>query len=481
MLSFRDRSGAALRTALLAGVAGLALVGTPVRAETLQEALVLAYQNNPTLQAARAQLRAVDENVPIALSGWRPSLTVNGNVQRQRNESVITGAVTSGQLFAGGTTLRTSEVGSVTLRQPLFRGLKTTAGTAQAKSLVMAQRARLEQSEAQVLFDTATSYLDVLRDQAVLNLQESNVQVLNRQLEATRDRFRVGEITRTDVAQAEARVAGAIASRIQAEGQLQKSRATYENNVGKPPEALVQPSSAPQLPVTVEESIDRAIRNNPNYLAADYTAQAAQEAVDVSRGDLLPSVDAELLYNKGYDTLADKSRNNVATARAVLTVPLYQQGAEYARLRQSKHTAGQRRLEADQARQDARELATASWENYQSATASIESFSSQITASEIALEGVQREAEVGSRTVLDVLDAEQELLNARVNLVRAQRDQLVAAYQLLSSVGDLDAETLALGVTVYDPTAHYEDVKNRAFGSSIDAERDRDLANTPTN
>lgn len=480
MLSFRDRSGA-VRAALLAGVAGLALVGVPVRAETLQEALALAYQNNPTLQAARAQLRAVDENVPIALSGWRPTLTVNGNVQRQRNESVITSAVTSGQLVAGGTTLRTSELGTVTLRQPLFRGLRTTAGTAQAKSLVMAQRARLEQSEAQVLFETATSYLDVLRDQAVLNLQESNVQVLNRQLEATRDRFRVGEITRTDVAQAEARVAGAIASRIQAEGQLQKSRATYENNVGKPPEALVQPETTPPLPPTVEESVDRAIRNNPNYLAADFTAQAAQNAVDVSRGDLLPSVDAEVLYNKGYDTLADKSKNNVATARAVVTVPLYQQGAEYARLRQSKHTAGQRRLEADQARQDARELAAASWENYTSATASIQSFNSQISAAQIALEGVQREAEVGSRTVLDVLDAEQELLNARVNLVRAQRDQLVAAYQLMSSVGDLDAETLGLPVNIYDPTGHYEDVKNKAFGSSIDAERDRDLAGTPTN
>lgn len=481
MLTFRDRFGAGFRAFLLAGTTGLAVYSGPAAAETLQEALALAYQNNPTLQAARAQLRAVDESVPIALSGWRPSLTVNGNVARTRNESIITRNSTAGALFGGGTTLRTSEGAAVTMRQPVFRGLKTTAGTAQAKSLVMAQRARLEQSEAQVLLETATSYLDVLRDQAVLDLQENNVQVLNRQLEATRDRFRVGEITRTDVAQAEARVSGAIASRIQAEGQLQKSRATYENNVGKPPEALVPPGLAPALPTTVQDAIDRAIRNNPNYLAADFTAQAAKEGVDVTRGDILPSVDLEASYTKGYDTLADKSKSNVAQARALVTVPLYQQGAEYARLRQSKHTAGQRRLEADQARQDARETATASWENYQSASASIESFSAQIKASEIALEGVQREAEVGSRTVLDVLDAEQELLNARVNLVRANRDQLVAAFQLLSSVGDLDAQTLALQVQVYDPTAHYEDVKDQAFGSSIEADRDQNLQPVPTN
>ena len=467
MLSFRVRFGAQFRALLLTGAA--ALGSGAVRAETLQEALALAYQSNPTLQAARAQLRAVDEQVPIALSGWRPSLTVNGNVARTRQDSIITRGSTSGALFGGGTTLRTSEQAQILMRQPVFRGLKTTAGTAQAKSLVMAQRARLEQSEAQVLLETATSYLDVLRDQAVLDLQENNVQVLNRQLEATRDRFRVGEITRTDVAQAEARVSGAIASRIQAEGQLQKSRANYENNVGKPPEALSQPGPAPALPTSVQDAIDRAIKSNPSFLAADFTAQAAQEGVDVTRGDILPSLDLEASYARGYDTLADKSKNTTAQARAVVTVPLYQQGAEYARLRQSKQTSGQRRLEADQARQDARETATSSWENYQSASASIESFSAQISASEIALEGVQREAEVGSRTVLDVLDAEQELLNARVNLVRAKRDQLVAAYQLLSSVGDLDARTLGLAVAIYDPTAYYEDVKDQAFGGSIDA------------
>ena len=461
-----------LRAVLLTGTALALFSLEPARAETLQDALALAYQNNPTLQAARAQLRSVDESVPLALSGWRPSLSVNGNVQRSRNESVITRGGAAGALFGGGTTLRTSETVNVQLRQPVFRGLKTVAGTSQARAQVMAQRARLQATEAQVLLESTSSYLDVLRDEAVLNLQANNVQVLNRQLEATRDRFRVGEITRTDVAQAEARWSGAIASRIQAEGQLQKSRANYENNIGKPPEALAQPPMVVGLPGAVDEAIDAAIKANPGFVAADYTARAAQDGIDVSRGDLLPTFDIEAFYQRGYDTLADKSKNSIATARGVLTVPLYQSGAEYARLRQAKHTAGQRRLEADQARLDARENTTAAWENYQAFTASIESIKAQISASEIALEGVQREAEVGSRTVLDVLDAEQELLNARVNLVRAQRDQMVAAYQLLSAMGRLNAETLGLAVTAYDPLEHFEDVENQAFGSSSDAERD---------
>lgn len=475
MLRFAHERFNGLRALLLAGTAMAAMSSAPLHAETLTEALALAYQNNPTLQAARAQLRAVDETVPLALSGWRPSLTLNGNVTRARNESQIISGGSAGALFGGGTTLRTSEQAAVTLRQPVFRGLKTVAGTSQARAQVMAQRARLQASEAQVLLDSTSAYLDVLRDQAVLDLQINNVQVLNRQLEATRDRFRVGEITRTDVAQAEARLSGATASRIQAEGQLQKSRANYENNVGKPPEALTQPDIVTGLPGTVEEAIDIAIKSNPNFVAADFTASAAQDGVDVTRGDLLPTFDIEAQYAKGYDTLADKSRSTNAQARAVLTVPLYQSGAEYARLRQSKHTAGQRRLEADQARLDARETTIAAWENYQAFTASIESIKAQISASEIALEGVQREAEVGSRTVLDVLDAEQELLNARVNLVRAQRDQMVAGYQLLSALGRLSAETLGLAVAVYDPVAHFDDIEGQAFGSSVDADRDADL------
>lgn len=460
------------KTFLISTVAAVAFCGSP-QAETLDEALGLAYQNNPTLLAARAALRAVDESVPIALSGWRPTLSLNGNVSRTRSETqILSGVPTAGAVFGGGTTLRTSQTVVAQVRQPLFRGFETVAGTSQARAQVLAQRARLQSSEAQVLLDAASAYIDVIRDQAVVELQRNNVQVLTRQFEATNDRFNVGEITKTDVAQAQARLEGSKASLIQAESDLARSRAAYENSVGKPPEALTSPDVAKGLPTGVSEAVDTAIKSNPAFVAADFSAQAAQDGIDVTRADLLPTIDLEAQYQKGWDTVADKSRAETKQARAILTVPIYQAGAEYARLRQSKHTAGQRRLEADQARLDARENSTAAYKAYEATTASIVSLKSQIEASSIALEGVQREAEVGSRTVLDVLDAEQELLNARVNLVRAQRTQLVASYQLLSTMGKLTAETLGLKVAAYDPTAHYDDVRFKVIGSTTEADKD---------
>ncbi len=451
---------------------GLMAGGKPADADTLREALALAYANNPSLLAARAQLRAVDESVPIALSGWRPSVTVNGNVSRARNESVIQGTVGSGAQFTGGTTLRTSQSASIGVSQPLFKGFKTQAATAAAKANVEAQRASLKSSEQQVLLAAATAYFDVLRDTAVVELRTNNVQVLTRQLEATQDRFRVGEITRTDVAQAEARLSASVSARILAEGNLQQSRAAYVSAIGKPPENLVTPDPLGSLPSSRDEAIAAASEENPSLVAALFTAEAAQEGIKSARGDLLPTVSLEGQLSKGWDTIADQSVTEGASARAVLTVPLYQGGVVYARLRQAKHTAGQRRLESDQARLDARESATSTWEIYQSSRASIASIETQIVASEIALEGVQREAEVGARTVLDVLDAEQELLDARVNLVTAQRDQLVATLQLQAAIGRLTAEDLALNVSLYDAMDHYKDVRGSFFGSSWAAEED---------
>lgn len=446
--------------------------GPSARADTLREALALAYANNPSLQAARAQLRAVDETVPLALSGWRPRVSISGDVTRRRNETQIQGAIGSGALFAGGTTLRTSQSTALSVSQPLFQGFRTQANTAQAQANVESQRARLKASEQQVIQDAATAYFDVLRDTAIVELRTNDVQVLTRQLEATQDRFRVGEITRTDVAQAEARLSASVSARILAEGNLQRSRAAYRNVIGKPPENLVTPDPIGTLPDTVDRALIAASENNPNVVAATYTADAAQENIKAVRGELLPSLSLDGQLSKAWDTVADQSTSEGASARLALTVPLYQGGATYARLRQAKHTAGQRRLEADQARLDARESATSAWEAYQSARASIASIETQIVASEIALEGVQREAEVGARTVLDVLDAEQELLDARVSLVTAERDQLVASLQLLSSVGQLTAEDLSLDVSLYDAESHFEDVRNTFIGTSRAAEED---------
>ena len=449
-----------LKAALLTGVA-LAMVAQPASADTLADAMALAYTGNPNLLAARAQLRATDEAVPIALSGWRPTLQVNGNVTRQRIETrqppSPTGSIGSFQQ-------NTAKTASVTFNQPLFRGFKTIAGTASAQNQVYAQRARLAGTEAQVMLQVATAYLDVLQYQAVVDLNRNNVQVLSRQLEATNDRFRVGEITRTDVAQSEASLAGSRAGLVLAEGQLQQARSAYENVVGKAPENLVQPAIPTTLPPNLEAAVTAAIAANPNFLAADYTALAAAENVTVVQGDLLPSASFVAQWTKGYDTSVTGYRSDQAIAQAQVTIPLYQQGAEWARLRQAKDTASQARLLADQARLDARNASTVAFEAYQSATASLESFKAQIAASEISVEGLQRQQEVGSATILDVLIQEQNLLTARVNLVRTQRDQAVAAHQILSSTGRLNAADLSLNAPVYDPTSHYNSVKFQAIG-----------------
>jgi len=425
----------------------LILLSRPAISESLLDALGLAYANNPGLKAARAQLRAVDESVSIANSGWRPSLSASGNLSRSRTETEIRTAIGSGALVNAGITERTSKTSALNLSQPIFRGFRTLASSRSAKASVEAQRARLKSSEQQVLLLAASSYLDVLRDAAVVNLRVSNVQVLRRQLEATRDRFRVGEITRTDVAQAEARLAASVSSRILAEGNLQSSRASYINVVGKAPENLSKPGPIGVLPTSLDQAVGLATDNNPSLIASRFTAESAKQNVRNVRGELLPTISLSGQVSKSWDTISDNSLSENASGRLALTLPLYQGGVTYARLRQSKHTLGQRELEADQARLDARENATSAWESYQAALASIEAIQTQIVASEIALEGVQREAEVGARTVLDVLDAEQELLDARVDLVSAERNQLVASLQVLASVGRLTGQQIGLGLS----------------------------------
>jgi outer membrane protein len=446
---------------VLMATAALAMIAQPAAADTLADAMSMAYTGNPNLLAARAQLRATDESVPIALSGWRPTLQVNGNVTRQRVETTSPGPAGS----IGSFQSNTAKTASVTLNQPLFRGFKTVFGTSAAENTVYSQRARLAGTEAQVMLQVAIAYLDVLQNQAVVELNMNNTQVLSRQLEATNDRFRVGEITRTDVAQSEASLAGARAGQVQAEGLLQQARSAYENVVGKAPENLVQPAIPQNLPANLEGAVTAAIASNPNYIAADYAARSATDNITVVQGDLLPSASLVAQWTKGYDTSVTGYRSDQAIAQAQVTVPLYQQGAEWARLRQAKDTASQARLLADQARLDARNASTVAYEAFQSATASIESYKSQIAASEISVEGLQRQQEVGSATILDVLIQEQNLLSARVNLVRTLHDQAVAAYQVLSSTGRLNAADLGLNAPVYDPTAHYNSVKFQAIGT----------------
>jgi len=432
--------------------------GPAARSESLTEAMVQAYQNNPQLLAQRAQLRAVDEGVPQALSGFRPTVTARGSAGKAR---------TSGQTgFAGsgGTSTRSPRSLSLGVEQPIFRGLRTFAETRQAENTVRAERARLVGVEQTVLFSAATVFMDVVRDQAVLELNVNNEQVLRRQLEATRDRFEVGEVTRTDVSQAEARVARANADRVRAEGNLEISRAAYRNVIGTSPGKLDTPEKLLQMPANLDEAVGIAVDGSPSVIAAEYDEKASRDGVDSATGQLLPTITLNGDLSRNLDSSSSGSRSNSASIIAQLNVPLYQAGAVTSRVREAKQVVFQRRALIAQARRDASESAKSAWETLVTARAQIRAFEAAVRANEIALEGVQQEAAAGLRTVLDVLDAEQELLDSRVSLVGAQRDEVVAGFQLWSAIGWLTAERLALPAPLYDVNEHYDDVRLKPWG-----------------
>lgn len=450
----------------LAGVIVLAgFASAPVSAQSLQEALAAAYANNPTLQAARARLRATDENVPQALAGWRPTVTLQGRA------GYADGTATNTRIGTRLDSERNLLSGSATLVQPLYRGGRTVAQTRRAESQVMAERANLIAIEQQVLLDAITAYVNVIQNQEVLRLAENNVRVLMRQLQAARDRFRVGEITRTDVAQAEARLERARSERANAEGQLQNSRAAYARVIGEVPRALAPPPPIRPVATSADEAARLAEVNSPGVLRAVFDEQAALANVDVVFGELLPSVNLEASTFRNDNVSQPGTRATGSQIVAALSVPLYQGGQEHARVRQAKQQAQQAREVLAEAQRAAVENARRAWETLTSSRAQISALQAQVRANEIALDGVQREALVGSRTTLDVLNAEQELLDARVALVRATRDVVIASYALAATAGRLTARDLNLPVPIYDPLDHYGAVRNRLFGTDIPASR----------
>ncbi len=441
----------------IAALLAFAIPGAAV-AQTLTEVLATTYATNPRLLAGRAELGATNELVPQALSGWRPTIAGTAGIGETWRDSDV-----------GSDTSTPRSVG-VSVSQPVYRGGRTVAETRQAENFVLAQRARLVAVEQDVLLDTVTAYVDVLRDMAVLELTINNEQVLSRQLEASRDRFEVGEITRTDVAQSEARLARATSGRIAGEGDLTESRARFVEAVGEAPATLETPPIVTTLPASLEEAIETAVATNPDVIAVDYVERSARDGIDVVFGELLPSISLEsrVEYEKDIATFIDNQ--TTANVEARLTVPLYQAGEVSSRVREAKKRASQRRLEMAQQRRRAAQFATTAWEALSTARAQITAFEANVRSAGIALEGVREEAQVGSRTVLDVLDAEQELLDARVNLVRAKRDEIVAGFQLLSAVGNLTARDLNLPVEYYDYQADYLEVRNKLWGVSVNEE-----------
>ncbi len=451
---------------LRAGVALAALtigyaVTTPALADTIEAALIRSYQNNPQLNAQRASVRSTDENVPQALSGYRPRVAVTASAGTQ-----YTDAQTN---LASGSTLTTSRIYGVnaprsvgaTVSQTVFNGGQTANRTRAAESQVSAAREGLRVLEQTVLLSAATIYMDYLRDSAIVEVQRSNTRVLEQTLQQTRDRFNVGEVTRTDVAQSEAQLAAGRTQLLQAESNLVTTRANFRRIIGNDPVALAPGSPVDRyLPATLAAAIDLGLLENPSVTAAMYGIDVSFLQVKVNEGALFPTVTLQGSVQQSYESTMSIYRSFGASAVAQLSIPVYQGGAEYALIRQSKETLAQQRLTLEQTRDQTRATVAQAWGQLVAGKAQVASAQSQVTASEIALNGVREEARVGQRTTLDVLNAQQALVNARVALVTAQHDRVVASYSTLSAIGRLSPQVMNLATTVYDPSVHYHQVRD---------------------
>jgi len=440
--------------------AWLAIGVTAVGAQDFYQALAMTYQTNPTLLAARDRLRAVNEGVPQELSNYRPFVSVDGagGVQEiDRNTG------------DGSDTTYPYEI-SLGVSQPVYRGGRTTAGVARAEADVQAQRAILQAVEQRVLLDGVIAYMDVWRDQDVLRLNVNNEKVLARQLEATQDRFDVGELTRTDVAQSEARLARATAERIGAEGDLTTSQAIFAEVIGTTPVSVAPPGPLQSLPGNEQDAVAASLDGNPDIAAAVFAEEAAQHQVRTSEGELYPEVSLVGELRHSENQFSSDSQSDEARLLALVSIPLYQQGFVSSQVREDKQLANQRRIEVIETRRRIRQECTDAWEQLVTARAQIRSFTAEVESTRIALEGVREENAVGQRTILDVLDAEQEFLNAQIDLTRARRDETVAGFGVLFCVGRLTAADLALPVDIYDPSVDYQAVRNRWFGLTAPGE-----------
>lgn len=420
-----------------------------------KDALTATYASNPRIKAERNKLQGIDENVNQALSGFKPSAALTYDKGRKRTD------------FAGAG-WQHADVNDTALRveQPLFRGFGTISSFRAAKQRAKAGQADLMAVEQSVMLQAITAYMDVVANQSILELSRSNKDVLQKQLQASNDRFEVGEVTRTDVAQSEARLSQARTSVIESEGQLITSIAAFQRTVGfKPEGALGVPDHSPELPGSLQEALTIARNTNPQLLSALRAYKASDYDINTNISSILPRVSlvGTMSDQEGAGALGNSTFEQDSLV-VNFQVPLYQSGAEYSRVREAKAIARQQKHNAMEAELGVEENVTRAWEDLETSIATITERNDQIKAAEIALDGVRQEQEYGARTVLDVLDAEQELFSARTNLVRAQRDRMVATYSLLLTLGQLTPEALELNVASYDPTEHYDDVKWQMIG-----------------
>jgi len=438
----------------------------PALADTIEGALVQAYQGNPQLNAQRAQVRSTDEAVPQALSGYRPKVTVNASAGEQYTDTLST--IGGNAAFLNRTIihgLNAPRSAAVAVTQTLYNGNQTANKTRAAEAQVSGAREALRVLEQTVLFSAASIYMDYLRDAATVEVNKSNVRVLEQTLKQTRDRFNVGEVTRTDVAQSEAQLAAGKTQELQAESNLNATRSNYRRIIGSEPQNLAPGSPVDRfLPKALPQAVDLSLIENPNVTAAMYGIDVNFLTVKVNEGALLPTVSLQATAQEAYEQTMTTQRAFTAAVTTNLTIPLYQGGAEYSLIRQSKENLAQQRLTLEQTRDQTRANTVTAWGQLEAGKAQVISAQAQVTASEIALNGVREEAKAGQRTTLDVLNAQQALVNARIALVTAQHDRVVASYAVLQAIGRLSPQVLGLHTTTYDPSVHYHQVRDSWFG-----------------
>jgi outer membrane protein len=438
-------------------------------AQTLEAALVFAYQNNPQLNAQRALVRATDENVPQALAGYRPraSVTANAGVQSLTTTTREIGSTTP----PGGATLFTQSGQNVprgvgaTITQTLMNGYQTANRTRQAESQVLAARETLRNTEQTVLLSAVTAYMNLLRDLAILDLQRSNMGVLEEQLRQTKTRLESGNVTATDVSQSEARLAVGRTQVFAAEANVATSKAVFRQVIGFEPGRLVPATSVDRFtPKSLPGAVAAGTAQHPTVTLAQHNVDVAVHQVKVAEGALYPTLTLQGGVQKNYETTLNALESFSASVATQLSIPLYQGGAEYSAIRQAKETQGQRQLDLAAARDQARVQVVQAWAQLEASKRSIESTTGQVASAESALNGVREEARLGQRTTLDVLNAQQELVNARIALVTAQRDRVVNSYALLAAIGRLAPEVLGLAVPLYSAQVHYHQVRDAWIG-----------------
>ncbi len=451
-----------MKKSFLAGLFLATALAGSANAQTIFEALSETYNTNPTLQGQRAYLRSIDENVAIAKSGYRPNIALT---------AAYTDANVSGNSASADRDNEQKSIGAK-ISQPLFSGFQTVNSVKSADSQVRAEQSNLYNVEQSVFLDASTAYLNVVRDMAIVNLQKNNEKLLKKRLDETQQRFNVGEVTRTDVSQAKARYSQAKADRISSEGDLQASKSAYIQIIGSEPGELSDPENIREfLPKSYEEALNYALTHNYGIRQAKSLLNAKTYDVAAKTGALLPQITADAAATKTRGEIdlysGDTTIDNVEWG-VNMTLPLYSSGETRAKIRQSKYQKWQAQEAVLEAERSTRSSVSSAWEYMQANDAKIKSIKDQVKANEIALDGVQKEEALGNRTILDVLDAYQELLNSNVEEVKARRDYYVSGMNLLLAMGKLTAEDLKLNVDIYQPKKYYKETRDKWLSLSVD-------------